>query len=191
MAHDRLLAELDKRRAAARAMGGPDKLAQRKTRGQLSAQERLDALLDPGSFIELGLLGASAFEADAETTPRDGKLAGFAKIDGRDVGVVVNDFTTKGSSTSATNSRKMGYVRRACTERGFPFVHIGESTGARLPDAMGSKGMGQLLGNDITQFRRTRETPWAAAALDTSFGSSAWQCCCADFSVMKKGSIMA
>jgi acetyl-CoA carboxylase carboxyltransferase component len=97
----------------------------------------------------------------------------------------------KGSSTSATNSRKMGYIRRTCTERGLPFVHIGESTGARLPDAMGSKGMGQLLGNDISQFRRTRETPWAAAALDTSFGSSAWQCCCADFSVMKKGSIMA
>jgi methylmalonyl-CoA decarboxylase subunit alpha len=191
MAHDRSLADLDQRREAARRMGGPEKLAQRKKRGQLSAQERIEALVDPGSFIELGLLGASVFEADAEATPRDGKLTGFAKIDGRDVGVVANDFTTKGSSTSATNSRKMGYVRRACTERGFPFVHVGESTGARLPDAMGSKGMGQLLGNDITQFRRTRETPWAAAALDTSFGSSAWQCCCADFSVMKKGSIMA
>jgi acetyl-CoA carboxylase carboxyltransferase component len=48
-----------------------------------------------------------------------------------------------------------------------------------------------LLGNDITQFRRMRDTPWAAAALDTSFGSSAWQCCCADFAVMKKGSIMS
>ncbi len=126
-----------------------------------------------------------------DETPRDAKITGFGRIDGRDVGVVINDFTVKGSSTSATNSRKMGYIRRTCTERGLPFVHIGESTGARLPDAMGSKGMGQLLGNDITQFRRTRETPWAAAALDTSFGSSAWQCCCADFSVMKKGSIMA
>src|SRR5262249_12088906 len=107
------------------------------------------------------------------------------------VGVVVNDFTTKGASTSATNSKKMGYIRRTCTERGIPFVHVGESTGARLPDAMGSKGMGNLLGNDISQFRRMRETPWAAAALDTSFGSSAWLCCCADFAVMKKGSIMS
>ena len=118
------------------------------------------------------------FEADVDATPRDGKLTGFAKIDGRDVGVVVNDFTTKGASTSATNSKKMGYIRKVCIERGLPFVHIGESTGARLPDAMGSKGMGSLLGNDVSQFRRMRETPWVAAALDTSFGSSAWLCCC-------------
>lgn len=191
MAHEALLAELEKRKEAARSMGGPDKLSKRKKRGQLNAQERLDALIDKDSFIELGLLGASTIDDDAAETPRDGKITGFARIGGRDAGVVVNDFTTKGASTSATNSKKMGYIRRVCTERGLPFVHVGESTGARLPDAMGSKGMGNLLGNDITQFRRMRETPWAAAALDTSFGSSAWLCCCADFAVMKKGSIMS
>jgi acetyl-CoA carboxylase carboxyltransferase component len=187
-----MLAELDRRRAAARRMGGEEKLAKRRERGELNAQERLDALVDPDSFVELGLLGASAlFDADASETPRDGKLTGFGRIDGRDVGVVVNDFTTKGASTSATNSRKMGYVRKTCTERGMPFVHVGESTGARLPDAMGSRGMGSMLGNDVSQFRRMRETPWVSAALNTSFGSSAWLCCCADFSVMKKGSIMS
>ena len=191
MAHEALLTELEKRRQAAREMGGPEKLAKRKGRGQLNAQERLDALVDAESFIELGVLGASSIDADATETPRDGKITGFAKIAGRDVGVVVNDFTTKGASTSTTNSKKMGYIRKVCTERGMPFIHVGESTGARLPDAMGSKGMGNLLGNDITQFRRMRETPWAAAALDTSFGSSAWLCCCADFAVMKKGSIMS
>jgi acetyl-CoA carboxylase carboxyltransferase component len=192
MAHEETLAELDRRRAEAAAMGGRRKLAERAAKGQLDAQQRLEALVDPGSFFEVGLLGRSAFSAEeAARTPRDGKLTGFARIDGRDVGVVVNDFTTKGASTGATNSRKMGYVRRACTEKGMPFVHVGESTGARLPDAMGSKGMGVLLGNDVTQFRRTRDTPWAAAALDTSFGSSAWMCCCSDFAVMKKGSIMS
>jgi acetyl-CoA carboxylase carboxyltransferase component len=192
MPHEALLAELEKRRKAARTMGGAAKLAKRKERGQLNAEERLNALVDENSFVELGLLGASGvFDVDIETTPRDGKITGFAKIDNRDVGVVVNDFTTKGASTSATNSKKMGYIRKVCTERGMPFVHIGESTGARLPDAMGSKGMGSLLGNDITQFRRMRDTPWVAAALDTAFGSSAWLCCCADFAVMKKGSIMS
>lgn len=192
MAHEQLLADLDKRRKAAAAMGGPAKLAKRKERGQLNAQERLDVLIDKDSFIEMGLLGASGvFDADVAATPRDGKITGFAKIENRDVGVVVNEFTTKGASTSATNSKKIGYIRKVCTDRGMPFVHIGESTGARLPDAMGSKGMGNLLGNDITQFRRMRDTPWVAAALDTSFGSSAWLCCCADFSVMKKGSIMS
>ena len=192
MAHEDLLAELDRRRTAASRMGGADKLAKRKSRGQLNAQERLEQLVDPGSFIEVGLLGASGvFKEDEERTPRDGKLVGFAKIEGRDVGVVVNDFTVAGASTSATNSKKMAHVRRTATEKGMPFVHVGESTGARLPDAMGSRGMGSLLGNDPTQFRRLRETPWVAAALDTSFGSSAWLCCCSDFAVMRKGSIMA
>lgn len=191
MAHEELLAELDRRRSRAASMGGEEKLAKRKARGQLNAQERLDALVDQGSFVETGLLGAAGFPRDEQKTPRDGKLVGFAKIDGRDVGVVVNDFTVSGASTSTTNSKKMGHVRRTATEKGMPFVHIGESTGARLPDAMGSRGMGTLLGNDPTQFRRARDTPWAAAALDTAFGSSAWLCCCSDFAVMKKGSIMA
>jgi len=192
MAHEALLAELDRRRAKASGMGGQDKLDKRKRRGQLNAQERLDQLVDPGSFVETGLLGASGVYRDDEArTPRDGKIVGFAKVDGRDVAVVVNDFTVAGASTSATNSKKMGHVRRTATEKGMPFIHVGESTGARLPDAMGSRGMGTLLGNDPTQFRRSRESPWVAAALDTSFGSSAWLCCCSDFAVMKKGSIMA
>lgn len=192
MAHEKLLADLDRRRADARRMGGEEKLAKRRERGDLNAEERLDALVDKDSFLELGLLGASGlYESDVAKTPRDGKVVGFARIDGRDVGVVVNDFTTMGASTSATNSKKMGYVRKVCTEKGMPFVHVGESTGARLPDAMGSKGMGSLLGNDVSQFRRMRDTPWVATALNTSFGSSAWLCCCSDFSVMKKGSIMS
>jgi methylmalonyl-CoA decarboxylase subunit alpha len=192
MPHEAILAELDRRRDRAASMGGEDKLARRRDRGQLNAEERLAALVDEGSFFEVGLLARSSFSAKAEEkSPRDGKITGFGKIDGRDVGVVVNDFTTMGASTGATNSKKMGYIRKTCTEKGMPFVHVGESTGARLPDAMGSKGMGQMLGNDTTQFRRMRDTPWAAAALDTSFGSSAWLCCCADFAVMKKGSIMS
>ncbi|MGB3536704.1 MAG: carboxyl transferase domain-containing protein [Mesorhizobium sp.] len=191
MAHEEMLAELDRRRAAASAMGGEKKLAKRREQGRLNAQERLDALIDKGSFFEVGLLGQSSFDVDAESTPRDGKITGFARIDDRDVGVVVNDFTTKGASTGATNSKKIGYIRKTCTEKGMPFLHIGESTGARLPDAMGSKGMGTMLGNDTSQFRRMRDTPWVAAALDTSFGSSAWLCCCSDFAVMKKGSIMS
>jgi len=192
MAHDDSMAELDRRREEAARMGGSDKLAKRAERGDLNAEERLAALVDEGSFMELGLLGTSSYsDEDAEKTPRDGKITGFGRIDGREVGVVVNDFTTKGASTSATNSKKMGYIRSTCTQRGIPFLHVGESTGARLPDAMGARGMGQLLGNDTSQFRRMRDVPYLSAALNTSFGSSAWMCCMADFAVMKKGSIMS
>jgi acetyl-CoA carboxylase carboxyltransferase component len=187
-----LLVELDRRRERDSQMGGKAKLEKRRERGMLNGWERLNHLVDESSFIEIGLLGASGvFKEDEEHTPRDGKICGFAKIDGRDIAVCVNDFTVKGASTSATNSKKLGHVRRAATERGMPFIHVGESTGARLPDAMGSRGMGNLLGNDTTQFRRMRESPWAAAVLDTSFGSSAWLACCSDFSVMRKGSIMS
>lgn len=187
----RSLEEYEIRKEKALGMGGPKKLAKRKEEGQLNARERIDCLVDDDSFVESGLFGTSAFAKDADNTPGDGKLVGYAKIDGRDVGVVVNDFTVKGASTSSTNSKKVGWIRRTGTERGLPVIFIGESTGARLPDAMGSKGMGTMLGNDIHQFQRTRVTPWVAAALGNSFGSSAWLACCSDFVVMRKGSIMA
>ena len=186
------IADLDERRAKALAMGGEKKIARRQNSGQLNARERLAYLVDEGSFWETGLLGTSGvYLEDRDKTPTDGKIAGYGKINGRDASIVVNDFTVKGASTSATNGKKIGQVKRIATERGMPCVFIGESTGARLPDAMGSRGMGSQLGNDITQFQRMRETPWTAAALGTSFGSSAWLACCSDFAVMRKVSIMA
>ncbi|MDH5246621.1 MAG: methylmalonyl-CoA carboxyltransferase [Betaproteobacteria bacterium] len=192
MAYESLLAEYEARRAKALAGGGADKYAKRTAAGVWNARERIAYLLDSGTFLESGLFGASGvYPEQADETQTDGKLAGYGKINGRDVCVVVNDFTVKGASTSATNSKKVAHMKRASTERGMPLVIIGESTGARLPDAMGSRGMGQLLGNDVTQFRKMRETPMAAAALGPSFGSSTWLTCQADFAVMQKGSIVA
>ena len=192
MAFEKLMAEYEARRAKALGMGGPDKIARRKKSGQLNARERVAALVDENSFIESGLFGTSGiYPKEHDETPTDGKIAGFAKIGGRDVAVVVNDFTVKGASTSATNGKKVGHMKRTATERGMPFVIIGESTGARLPDAMGARGMGQLLGNDNTQFRRTREAPMAAGIVGPSFGSSAWFACLSDFAVMHKGATMA
>src|SRR5215212_4445449 len=192
MSFEALLQEYEARRAKALAGGGEDKYAKRAAAGSWNARDRIAYLLDEDSFIESGLFGVSGvYPEQAGETPTDGKIAGFGKIDGRDVAIVVNDFTVKGASTSATNSKKVGHMKRAAIERGMPFVVVGESTGARLPDAMGSRGMGQLLGNDPTQFRRMRETPMAAAALGPSFGSSTWLMCLADFSVMHKSAIMA
>src|SRR3954471_6250614 len=192
MSFETLLAEYEARRAKALAGGGKDKYAKRKAAGVWNARERIAYLLDEGSFIESGLFGSSGvYPEQADETQTDGKLAGYGKIDGRDVAVVVNDFTVKGASTSATNGKKVAHMKRTATERGMPLVVVGESTGARLPDAMGSRGMGQLLGNDITQFRRTRETPNAAAALGPAFGSSTWLMCLSDFAVMHKSAIMA
>jgi acetyl-CoA carboxylase carboxyltransferase component len=60
-----------------------------------------------------------------------------------------------------------------------------------MPDHMGSAGMGSLLGNDGTQYRRTREIPWVSATLGMSYGSSSWYSVMSDFNVMRKGAILA
>ena len=173
------IGELEERRRKAMAMGGEKKLAKRRNTGELNARERIEHLVDESSFFETGLLGTSGvYPQDHDVTPTDGKITGYARLDGRDISLVVNDFTVKGSSTSATNSKKVGQVKRTGTERGMPIVFVGDSTGARLPDAIGSRGMGALLGNDITQFQRMRDTPCVSAALGFSFGSSAWLAGC-------------
>ena len=151
MAFEALQKEYEERLAKALAGGGADKYEKRTAAGQLNARERIAKLVDAESFIESGLFGTSGvYPEQADETQTDGKIAGYARIDGRDVAVVVNDFTVKGASTSYTNSKKVGHMKRTATERGMPLVVLGESTGARLPDAMGSRGMGLLLGNDNT-----------------------------------------
>jgi acetyl-CoA carboxylase carboxyltransferase component len=189
---EKLEAEFARQEAKARAMGGPAKLARRKAAGVLNARERLDRLCDPGSFIESGLFATSTSNpADRDTTPADGKVAGFGKVNGRETAVLANDFTVMGASSGSTNGRKIAHVKRVATQRGLPMVFLGESSGARMPDHMGSRGMGTLLGNDGTQYQRMRETPWASATLGLSYGSSSWYAVLSEFSVIRKGAVLA
>jgi len=189
---EKLDAEFAAQEAKARAMGGPQKLARRKAAGVLNARERLDRLCDPGSFIESGLFATSTSNpADRDTTPGDGKVTGFGKVNGRETAVLANDFTVMGASSGSTNGRKVAHMKRVATQRGLPMVFLGESSGARMPDHMGSRGMGTLLGNDGTQYIRMRETPWASATLGLSYGSSSWYAVLSDFCVMRKGAVLA
>ena len=190
--HAALAREFDRRRTAALAMGGAERLARRRANNLLDARERLDKLLDPDTFIESGLFGTSSSRLeDRDRSPADGKIAGFGRIDGRDVAVVANDFTVMGASSSSTNGRKIAHMKRVATQRGLPLVFLGESSGARMPDHMGARGMGSLLGNDPTQYVRQRETPWASATLGLSYGSSSWYAVLSDFCVIRKGAVLA
>ncbi|MCC7484061.1 MAG: methylmalonyl-CoA carboxyltransferase [Burkholderiales bacterium] len=188
MKFERQVREHAERAARAREMGGPEKLARRRKPGVLDVRERIDRLLDPGTFRESGLFGVSYIPEMRDATPCDGKVTGFGRIEGRRVGVVGYDFTVKGSSSSYTNNRKMAHVKDVGGRRGFPVVFLGESTGVRMPDIMG-EGMGMNF--EGPRFLRTRDAPWAAAVLGNAFGSSAWHACCSDFCVMRKGSVMA
>jgi acetyl-CoA carboxylase carboxyltransferase component len=76
------VAELERRRARALEMGGPEKIARQHERGRLTARERIDAPVDPGSFVELGLLVHSDVPEAEAKTPADGKVCGVARIDG-------------------------------------------------------------------------------------------------------------
>ena len=184
-------ADFEQRQAHAMAMGGSRKLDRRREQGVLNARERIDLLFDPGSFIESGLFATSAVPADSSSTPTDGKVAGFGRIQGRESAAVANDFTVMGASSGATNGRKIGHIKRVATQRGLPLVFLGESSGARMPDHMGSRGMGLLLGNDGAQYQRLREIPWASATLGLSYGSSSWYSVMSDFHVMRKGAVLA
>ena len=191
MGYDELHAQFEARRAKALAMGGEAKLARRRNAGLLNARERIDRLLDPGTFMESGLFATSLHPGDRDKTPADGKIAGYGRIDGRETAIVVNDFTVKGASSAGTNMKKISQMQRTSRERGIPMVYLGESSGARIPDNMGAIGMGTLLGGNPIQYRRLRECPWASAILGMSYGSATWYGCMSDFNVMRKGAVMA
>jgi len=101
MAFERILDDLAERSGKALAMGGERKLAQRRAEGHLDARARVNYLLDAGSFQESGLFATSERKDIRDRTPADGKIAGFGRIDGRQVGVVSNDFTVMGASSAA------------------------------------------------------------------------------------------
>ncbi|QQK77797.1 methylmalonyl-CoA carboxyltransferase [Salicibibacter cibarius] len=190
MKFEKNVKEHEERKMKAKSMGGEEKLSRRRKEGIMNARERIDYLLDSDSFYESGLFATSILAQDREKTPADGKVAGFGKINGRDVGVVSNDFTVKGASSSQVNGRKMEYIKNVSKDNGFPAIFLGESSGARMPDIMGARNI-IGINNDPGQYMRLREVPWAAACLGNSFGNATWYSIMSDFTVMKKGACLA
>ena len=185
-----VIKELEQKEAEALAMGGPQKLAQRKAEGHLNARERIDYLVDPGSFAESGRHARAIRPEVRHKTPADGKVAGFARIAGREVALVSNDFTVLGASSSVINMKKIRHVKVAACRYGMPLVFLGESSGARMPDRRGAAGRA-ILAQDPTEYQRLRETPWVATLMGQCYGSSTWYAAMSDFVVMRKGSVMA
>jgi acetyl-CoA carboxylase carboxyltransferase component len=190
MAHEEKIGELERRRAEALAMGGERKLEARRNVGVLNARERLDYLLDDGSFLETGLHAYSIRPETRDKSPADGKIAGYGKIDGRPAALVANDFTVLGASSSQVNMKKMGHMKRTARERRMPLVLLGESSGGRMPDRMGASGRA-TIGQDREEYRRCRETPWVSTLMGQSYGSSTWYSVISDVVFARKGAVMA
>ena len=133
---DEMLADLEHRRAEGRAMGGPERVARHKETGRLTVRERIEGVLDPGTFFEIGLLAQPELR-DGGPVAADGSVTGWGEIDGRAVAVIGIDATTKAGTTAPVGMRKQGRIIEQAEERGIPIVVLADADGGRIPDVMG------------------------------------------------------
>ncbi|WP_373323987.1 acyl-CoA carboxylase subunit beta [Dictyobacter formicarum] len=123
--------------------GGEKRIAAQHKKGKLTARERLDLLLDPGSFNELDMFvthRASDFGLDDQKIPGDGVVTGYGKIDGRLVYVFSQDFTVFGGSLSEAHAEKICKVMDLATRNGAPVIGLNDSGGARIQEGVVSLG---------------------------------------------------
>jgi len=123
--------ELERRRAEAKKMGGEARLTRQKERGKLDARARLDLLLDPRTFREIGLLATHLGKLESPT-PADGVVCGTGLIEGRPVCVASYDFTVQGGSIGPVGERKVARLRELALRERVPMIWLVDSAGARL-----------------------------------------------------------
>src|SRR6516225_767830 len=136
-----LLGELRKKRGHLCQGGGAERLAKQKEEGKLTARERIDALVDAGSFEEVGLFAQHRqvnFGMAGREAPADGVVTGAAAVDGRLVHLASQDFTVLGGSAGEIHSNKVADVMEMSLKTGSPFIFINDSGGARVQEGIDS-----------------------------------------------------
>ena len=130
---DELIQDLRQRRDRLKQGGGPDRLAKQREQGKLTARERIDAIVDPGSLQEFGLFAQhrqTQFGMADKECPADGVVTGAATVDGRLVHLASQDFTVLGGSAGEVHSLKVADAMARSLKTGSPFVFINDSGGA-------------------------------------------------------------
>ena len=143
MTLERKIAQLEDMRRRALEGGGPERIERQHAAGKLSAHERIDLLLDPGSFFEIDRLVSHRcrdFGADKIDIPGDGVVCGAGLVEGRPVYVFAQDFTVFGGSLSETNAEKICKVMDLAVKNGAPLVGLNDSGGARIQEGVVSLG---------------------------------------------------
>jgi len=185
------LEELHRRRQKALRMGGKAKIDRQHKRGHLTARERIDKLLDPGTFLEMGILNQSDISGMEDETPADGNIAGFGRIDNRTVAVCAADRTVlAGAEGRVGTFNKERRITKIALEKGYPIINLGDGGGARMPDIMGSDGLSSMT-FPVEGLRYPRKVPFIATIMGDCFGGPSWMAAKADFVVMVKGTCMA
>src|SRR5450759_5142499 len=137
------LEELHRLKEAATLGGGVKRIEAQHKKGKLTARERIDLLLDPGTFNELDMFvthRSTDFGLDEQIIPGDGVVTGYGQIDGRLVYVFSQDFTVFGGSLSEAHSEKICKIMDHAMKNGAPVVGLNDSGGARIQEGVLSLG---------------------------------------------------
>jgi acetyl-CoA carboxylase carboxyltransferase component len=197
LAWEPFVEEIERRKQIAREMGGPDRVADQHSRGKLTVRERIDALLDPGSFRERGALAGSAEYTGGEMTDfrPSGTVMGVGQIDGRPVVVSGSDFTARARPSGGRGGNKGGYAEEMAFGLKIPIVRLIDAFGAdiRSIEAIGRTYIpgGHNVGSSSDHYKlyteMISEIPVVSAALGAVAGLPAAQVGMCHFSLMVKG----
>ena len=138
-----IIEELELKRSAAKLGGGDERIAKQHAKGKLTARERIDLLLDEGSFEEWDMFvehRCTDFGMEDKKIPGDGVVTGYGEINGRLVFVFSQDFTVFGGSLSETHAQKICKIMKQAMKVGAPLIGLNDSGGARIQEGVASLG---------------------------------------------------
>jgi acetyl-CoA carboxylase carboxyltransferase component len=184
-----LVEDLHARREHAKLGGGAEKIERQHAADKLTARERLDLLIDAGTFTELGIHARPHFSQKAmegKDAPADGVVTGYGKVDGRMVAVCAYDFTVMAGSMGMSGELKVTRLRELALQKRIPFIWLLDSAGARIQEAAGSlfAGSGFLFREEVVM---SGVIPQIAALMGPCAAGTAYIPGLADFVPMVKG----
>lgn len=184
---DDAIKELDERREKALLGGGEARIDKQHKSGKLTARERIEILLDQGTFVEVDNFIESRiddFDLDKKRVPGDGVVTGYGKVDGRLVFVASEDFTVIGGTLGEYHSFKITRIQDMAMEMKAPLICINDSGGARIEE-----GISSLSGYSGMFLRHTRASgmiPQIAVILGPCSGGACYAPAICDFIFMVK-----
>ncbi|MDP6814217.1 MAG: carboxyl transferase domain-containing protein [Alphaproteobacteria bacterium] len=187
-----LVEELRRRQADSLLLGGERRVERQRQSGKLTVRERVDLLVEPGSFEEIGQLASHAHtpvpKIAGKRTPADGVVTGFGRVDGRTVGVVSEDFTVLGGSVGGNNLVKKRRMVELAGRDQVPLVWLFDGAGARTDESVGE---GLVPMHHFMEIARLSGTvPQVCAVMGPVAGDSALIAAMMEFIVMVRGTAM-
>jgi propionyl-CoA carboxylase beta chain len=183
------IARLERMRAEALLGGGPVRIERQHAWGKLTARERLDLLLDPGSFVELDAFvthRATEFGLDRQHFLGDGVVTGHGTIDGRLVFVFSQDFTVFGGSLSEAYAEKICKIMDLAMRAGAPVIGLNDSGGARIQEGVAS--LGGYADIFLRNVLASGVVPQISVILGPCAGGAVYSPAMTDFTIMVEGS---